>query len=118
MRKFFVLLALGCFVALNFSACKPKSESETPQKAVEAFLNYLSKDDFESAMGLATPETVELLKQFQQNNFNLYKGSVIEVTGCEMISETQAECNFTSDGDSALIHANPIEGKWMVHMHK
>lgn len=116
MKKFMLMFALGCFVALSFSACKPKTES--PDAVVKAFLTYLSEDNFEKAMELSAPETVEILKQWQQEGFNLYKGNVIEVTGCEMLSETQAECTFTADGEQAIIHANLIDGKWKVFMEK
>jgi len=138
MKKFFLMLVLGSFVALNFSACKAKTDS--PEKVVEAFLNYLSEDNFEKAMAISTPETVEVLKQWQEEGFNLYKGNKIKDVECIMFTDTEAECSFYAfgsrtkkrdawhkklaktrfytDGSRDMIEAILINGKWKAHMEK
>jgi len=116
MKKLMLMLALGCFVAVNFSSCKSKTDS--PEKVVEAFLKYMSEGDFEKAIPLATPETAEMLREWQKDGFNLYQGNVIENIECEMISDTDAECSFYADGSRAMIEAVKTDGKWLVHMEK
>lgn len=116
MKKLALILALVIFASINFSSCKAKIDS--PEKTVEAFLNYLSDNDFEKAIAISTPETAELLKQWQDEGFNLYKDNVIENVECNMISETEAECSFYADGSRAMIDAIKIDGKWKVHMEK
>ena len=116
MKKLAFILVLGIFAAINFSSCKAKTD--TPEKVVAAFLNYLSDNDFEKAIAISTPETAELLKEWQKEGFNLYKDSVIENVECEMISDTEAECSFYADGSRAMIDAIKIDGKWKVHMEK
>jgi hypothetical protein len=116
MKRLFLMLALGCFVAVNFTSCKSKTES--PEKVVEAFLNNMSGGDIDKAIPLATAETAEMLKEWQKEGFNIYLDNVIENIECTMISDTEAECSFYADGSRAMLEVMKIDGKWKVHMEK
>jgi hypothetical protein len=116
MKRLFLMLALGCFVAISFSSCKSKTES--PEKVVEAFLKHMSGGDIDKAIPLATAETAEMLKEWQKEGFNIYLDNLIENIECTMISDTQAECSFLADGNRAMLEVMKIDGKWKVHMEK
>lgn len=116
MKRLILMLALGCFVAVSFSSCK--SKAETPEKVVEAFLKHMSSGDIEKAIPLSTPETAEMLREWQKEGFNIYLDNVIENIECTMITDTQAECSFLADGSRALLEAVKVDGKWKVHLEK
>lgn len=112
-----LLLALGCLVAGNFSSCKSE-KSNTPEQVVEAFLKHMTKGDLEKAKEYCTPETVEILSQWQKEGFNFYDGITFEDIQCEIISDTRAECSYYADGDRAMLDVVKVDGQWKVLMEK
>ncbi|MEE4178324.1 MAG: hypothetical protein V2I46_12540 [Bacteroides sp.] len=117
MKKLMLMLALGSFVALSFSSCK-SSKTDTPEQVVEAFLKHMTNGDLDKAMELCTPETAEILSQWQKEGFNLFEDVTFENIQCEIISETEAECSYYADGDRAALDVVKIDGEWKVLMEK
>ncbi|MDX9942396.1 MAG: hypothetical protein RBS53_09250 [Bacteroidales bacterium] len=117
MKKLMLLLALGCFVAVGFSSCK-SAKTGTPAEVVEAFLKHMSAGDIEKAKELCTPETAEILTQWENEGFNLFEDATFEDIQCEMISDTEAECSYYHDGDRAGLDVVKIDDEWKVLMEK
>ena len=117
MKNLILLLALGCFLIVNFSSCKSESQ-DTPEQVVEAFLKHMSNGDIEKAKDLCTPETAKILTQWENEGFNLFEDATFNDILCEMTSDTEAECSYYLNGDRAILDVVKIEGQWKVLMEK
>jgi len=115
MKKIYFALVMGLILMGGFSY---NLSAARPEKVAKTFLSHLADNKLEKAIQLATPETAEMLKLWQQEGFNRYRGLEIEFEGCELISDSVAVCRYGFDIIGEQLYTVKIDGKWKAQMEK